>query len=194
MKPITLRPPSRKIYVLAVCLIALVANVAFGLLTSANTSGITPVQDLIGADNWRPNELIQTPDGSLVGTVAPSQSASGENGKVIRMSSSGQIAALHVFNGEDGDRPSGKLLYAPDGYLYGVATGGGVGDAGVIYKLRPDGSAFEVIHSFDNEEGRAPVAGLVAGPYGYLYGTASQGGAGFGTVFSTSANGQFTVL
>jgi hypothetical protein len=198
MKPNTLPSlPCGKIHILAVCLIVLLANVAFSLLTSANSSrkvAPAPVQsDFAGLGS---NGLIQTPDGSLFGTAGLNQAASaaGGEGEIFRVSAGGQITPIHVFTGEDGSNPSGRLLYAPDGYIYGLTTEGGTGDAGTVYRIRPDGSAFEVFHSFSGEEGRAPLGGLIAGPYGYLYGTASQGGHGYGAVFSVSATGGLAVL
>jgi uncharacterized repeat protein (TIGR03803 family) len=50
-------------------------------------------------------------------------------------------------------------------------------------------SSFEVIHTFSGNQGR-PVAGLVEGPDGLLYGTTEAGGQhGMGSVFVTDASG-----
>jgi hypothetical protein len=196
MKPTTLRPIFSKSYVLAVCVIVLLANAAFSLLTSANTSKKAPIQLPDNSAVLSASEMIQTSDGSLFGTVVSAQKGSETAGfgVIYRVTPQGQVIPLHVFDGEDGAHPSGKLLHAADGYIYGVTTEGGKEHAGTIYKIMPDGSAFEVIHSFSSEDGRAPIGGLVEGPGGYLYGTASQGGSGNGTVFSLSGNGQLVVL
>ncbi len=52
-----------------------------------------------------------------------------------------------------------------------------------------------VLHSMAGNDGTAPLAGLVAGPDGAFYGTASTGGAwGFGSVFRVTASGVVTTL
>jgi len=55
---------------------------------------------------------------------------------------------------------------------------------------------FTSLYSFDGTDGAFPLAGLVQGTNGELYGTANTGGAnGDGTVFSlTPSSGAFSVL
>ena len=67
---------------------------------------------------------------------------------------------------------------------------------GTIFRLLPDGSVFEVVHTFDalvdnesnpdkNSDGAQSVAALIDGGDGRLYGVAALGGAnGYGTVFA----------
>jgi uncharacterized repeat protein (TIGR03803 family) len=54
---------------------------------------------------------------------------------------------------------------------------------------------FKTLHSFNGTSGAYPVAGLVIGPDGNLYGTTQQGGAhGLGTVFEVESDGKFVLL
>lgn len=94
---------------------------------------------------------------------------------------------LHDFGlrDDDGAKPNSAMLVAPDGYLYGIAHGseawGGNGyEYGTLYRLQPDGSDFEVLHTFDSmENGDTPMRSLLWHE-GYLYGTTAFGGKGEG--------------
>jgi MYXO-CTERM domain-containing protein len=103
-----------------------------------------------------------------------------------------------VLKNEDGASPVGRLLEASDGYLYGTASSGGVNGRGTIFRVRMDGTGFEVVHTFTdlsgtspatNVEGANPRSGLTDGQNGLLYGVTSAGGAnGVGTLFSLDPN------
>jgi uncharacterized repeat protein (TIGR03803 family) len=58
---------------------------------------------------------------------------------------------------------------ASDGNFYGVTTGGGLYNNGVIFQMTPDG-VVTTVHSFTASEGDMPVGGLVEGQDGRLYG------------------------
>ena len=91
-----------------------------------------------------------------------------------------------LYAGTDILRPQGTPVFGADGALYGTAVGDGTADLGAVYRLDPSTTpaAFAVAHRFQGPDGQAPVAGLIAGPNGELYGTASAGGArGLGTIF-----------
>ena len=87
---------------------------------------------------------------------------------------------IHAFGtGADGSYPH-DLVYSPDGFLYGAALKGSH-DKGVVYRLRPDGTGYEVVHDFDGDDGTEP-AGLVIGSDRQLYGITRMGGPGGGGV------------
>jgi uncharacterized repeat protein (TIGR03803 family) len=57
------------------------------------------------------------------------------------------------------------------------------------------GSGLTTLHSFDNNDGAYPIAGLVLGNDSNFYGTTYYGGAfGSGAVFRVSSSGSFTAL
>ena len=100
----------------------------------------------------------------------------------------------------DGAEPNGALCVANDGVLYGTATRGGTNGQGTIFRLNPDGTGFQVLHSFQalptlfagapNEDGAYPDGALIQGPEGQLFGTASQGGpGGSGTIYALQPDG-----
>ena len=181
--------------------------------------------DPINADGARPEtELIEGSDGTLY-SVTPVGGTNG-TGVVYKLARDGSgFAVLHAFDAlipadanqdgvqdlpyknVDGMGAVAPLLLYSDGYLYGVTAEGGANGTGTIFRLRPDGSAFGVVHTFDalvdntttpdtNADGALSVAALVDGGDGRLYGVASLGGAnGYGTVFAFDpATGTYTVL
>lgn len=95
-----------------------------------------------------------------------------------------------TYNFTDGMKPMGRLLDGGDGFMYGVTRNGGDNNGGVIYRVKPDGSAFEVLHHFTTTTGRGPVVGLVRGNDGLLYGATRIGGlSGKGVVFRIHDDG-----
>src|SRR5262249_14072626 len=72
----------------------------------------------------------------------------------------------------------------------GTTLLGGVSDCGTVFRVTADGSSYAVLRSFDCVEAGYPLAGLVEGPDGQLYGTTSSGGpSNDGTVFRISKDG-----
>jgi uncharacterized repeat protein (TIGR03803 family) len=97
------------------------------------------------------------------------------------------FALLHTFTGgADGGNPIAGLTTDSAGDLFGTAPSGGKG-YGTVFELKRSGSgyAFSVLHEFaSGKDGAAPIARVVPGPLGHLYGTTSAGGiGGGGTVF-----------
>lgn len=82
---------------------------------------------------------------------------------------------LHHFSETDGERPRGTLLKF-NGYIYGVTAQGGEYGHGTIYRIKPQGGEFEVIHDFDDANGNYPNYGGVITDGRYLYGLTSRGG------------------
>ena len=95
-----------------------------------------------------------------------------------------------------GFNPRSTPIQAPDGTLYGTASGGQGSVAGTIFKVQPDGSGFTVLKWFTNSiEGATPYASLVLSGSA-LYGTTALGGSSnYGTVFKIDTSGTgYTVL
>ena len=59
---------------------------------------------------------------------------------------------------------------------------GGLNRYGLVFRIRPDGTAYEVVHKFTGADGAWPGSRLVAGADGALYGSARDGGPGEGGV------------
>jgi hypothetical protein len=101
-------------------------------------------------------------------------------------------AVLSTFAaGADGANPGGAPAIGAGGVLYGTTQGTETTGPGTVFALMPpastDGSwTRKVIYTFDGSyDGYDPIAGVVIGAGGVLYGTTYTGGYdGDGTVFS----------
>ena len=159
-----------------------------------------------GASPWA--QLILS-GSTLFGTTTAGGAAA--NGTVFSLSTNGVVfSVLHDFStldsntgtNADGALPCGGLILSGD-TLYGTASAGGSGGAGVVFSINANGGNFTTLHSFTdldplmatNADGAFPASGLVLSN-GMLYGTTFAGGYGArGTVFSIQTNGVgFVVL
>lgn len=151
------------------------------------------------SDGSRPSPLIEGTDGTFYGTTPEASTLSGPFGFIFQMTPDGTFTTLHAFTcGADGASPSGALVEAIDGNFYGTTAGLSspyCSAPATLFRLTPDGS-LTTLHQFrSSTEGTEPTASLIEGRDGRLYGTARYGGpAGGGTVFSTTTEGDVTVL
>jgi uncharacterized repeat protein (TIGR03803 family) len=158
-----------------------------------------------GGDGRGPRGLLEATNGLLYGTTHTG--GSDNVGSVFRMNKDGSsYAILHSFSSAGGDgRNPRRLVEGSDGALYGTTLTGGANlnysgfAAGTLFKINPDGSAYEVLHHFSSFEldGFYPQAGLLEGSDGAFYGTTQQGGDhyDFGTVFKVNTDGsQYSVV
>jgi uncharacterized repeat protein (TIGR03803 family) len=146
-------------------------------------------------EGYRPQgTLIRSADGAIYGTTR--EGGIDNSGIVYTLQPDGSaFTTLHGFSGCGGDgmRSSSKLLSASDGYLYGTALQGGAFEYGAIFKMRPDGSNYQLLHSFraNPEDGINPYEGLSEGADGVLYGSTRFGGGAddAGTIFKLNKDG-----
>jgi uncharacterized repeat protein (TIGR03803 family) len=96
---------------------------------------------------------------------------------------------LHTFTGgADGDHPTGQLTIDAAGNLYGTTEGNEgshcySGICGTVFELSNQGQDWllTTLHVFRGvNDGSLPIAGVVFGPDGSLYGTTFSGGGGCG--------------
>jgi uncharacterized repeat protein (TIGR03803 family) len=146
-------------------------------------------------EGYRPQgTLVRSADGAVYGTTR--EGGIDNSGIVYKLQPDGSaFTTLHDFSGCGGDgmRSSSALLAASDGYFYGTTLQGGASEYGVIFKMRPDGSNYQLLHSFraNPEDGINPYEGLSEGPDGMLYGSTRFGGGpdDAGTIFKINKDG-----
>ncbi len=113
-----------------------------------------------------------------------------------------KFTVLHTFNGPNGAQPVGGLVRDAAGNIYGSTGVGGSGNCsggtgcGTAFKLEKSGKQIW-LHEFNGKDGAIPVAGLLRGSSGNLFGTTLEGGDlncnspyGCGTVFKLDKTGQ----
>jgi uncharacterized repeat protein (TIGR03803 family) len=125
--------------------------------------------------------LIQGTDGKLYGTTK--QGGSSGKGVLFRVNIDGSnYTLLHDFVDTSGNAPTGKLLLASDGKLYGTCAEGGravtsqANFYGVLYRINTDGSNYQIIKRFSAAV-TAPQGSLVEDAVGVVYGTTLYSGA-----------------
>jgi uncharacterized repeat protein (TIGR03803 family) len=123
---------------------------------------------------WNPHAGPIEIDGHLWGTTFHG-GATRWGGTVYRVPvGGGPIEIRQSFGAATGEHPTGQLLLH-EGWIYGTLSDYGK-DAddrrGALFRLRPDGSAFEVFHRFAGGGlGGHPYDRLVPHPDGFLLGT-----------------------
>ena len=165
---------------------------------NATTDGGKPVGGLI-ADSA--NNLYGTTIWNSYLSNACLTTGSNDCGTVFQLSP-GQLdggpwieTVLYRFTGGlDGSFPTGPLARDQAGNLYGTTTqGGDANNDGTIFELSPpivpgDPWTKTTLHVFAGSDGSGPH-GLIMDGTGNLFGTASEGGCNFGTVFELSPGG-----
>jgi uncharacterized repeat protein (TIGR03803 family) len=178
--------------------LTLVGNTLYGT-TSGGTSKIFKI-NTDGSDfkvlynlSGPLSDLVMS-DGVLCGTS--------QNGNVVFAAKSDGTEFTNLFsftyddsfNGyPNGVYPVGGLELSGN-ILYGTASGGGTGFAGVIFQLNTDGTGFTLLHNFYGPDGVSPEATLVYSGT-TLFGTTYFGGdSDNGTVFSLFIPPQLTIV
>jgi uncharacterized repeat protein (TIGR03803 family) len=172
----------------------------YGLTSTGGTSGGGTVFKLIpggaesilhsfsgGSDGLSPRDggVIEGSDGNFYGMTAAGGTTN--FGIVFKVTPDGTETVVHSFAGSaanDGAYPSGSLIQANDGNLYGVTSQGGQYNSGIVFGISASGT-FKVVLSFDGGAVGNPAGGLIQTPDGNLYGVSRFGGipADQGTVF-----------
>jgi uncharacterized repeat protein (TIGR03803 family) len=118
--------------------------------------------------------------------------------KLTHMNSGWVFSSLYRFHGPDGQTPEARVVFGPDGALYGTTNAGGTEGQGVVFRLSPPARICAhvscpwtetVLHSFGASGGgvRPGNGDLVFDQAGNIYGTTFDGGSyGNGAVYEIS--------
>ena len=135
--------------------------------------------------------VMEATDGNLYGTTQLGGYSS--DGTIFKLAKSGDgFSTIKSFSASGGDGQSGYagLLVASDGALYGSTRLGGEQGAGTVFSLNPFGSSYRVLSNLAPEGAANPVAALIEGANGWLYGTSMYGGlSNRGSIFTVQTDG-----
>ena len=188
---------------------ALIALILVALSPSAHAQTFKVIHDFTGgADGSLPYAgLTIDRTGSLYGTTSAGGAAG--RGSVFRLKPSNGTWVLNTLysfdplHKEDGASPESRVVFGPDGALYGTTSYGGLANCtngcGTVYNLRPqqmvcksaqcswtDAIAYEFTGG--NDGGYPALADLIFDPLGNIYGTTGRYGAyDVGVVYELSA-------
>lgn len=152
--------------------------------------------------------LVMDRGGNLYGTTY--MGGTNDYGTVFKLSQhSGSwiLTTLHRFQGgNDGANPVGRVVFGPDGALYGTTDGGGIANNGTVFRLTPPATfcpsvqcpwTETVLYAFTGgSDGAFPQAvDLAFDSAGSIYGTTYSGGRSCrygqcGVVFKLTKSGQ----
>lgn len=149
--------------------------------------GLEPSPTSVFSANFRASALVLSLLTPLAMVITATPSAEAQT-----------FSVLHQFtNGADGGEPQAGLTMDRAGNFYGTASTGGnttgpcairnPHGCGTVFKLSRHGSDWflTTLYTFSGSDGANPLARVIIGPDGSLYGTTSAGGsADQGTVFN----------
>ena len=156
---------------------------------------------ILGPDGRNPCGLTLASDGnfygaSRLGGLSYEQGVPSGTGTIFRITPTGNLTRIHVFDGTDGSLPITGIVQGKDLSLYGVASSGGKDGwrgPGIIYKVSLSG-VYKVLHEFNITDGEYPNP-LLIGKDGNFYGTTTYGGAhSYGVIFRMDSSGAVTLL
>lgn len=150
-----------------------------------------------GYANHPTADVVADTAGNLYGTI---EFGGAGYGFVFELSPNGKgqwtYSVIYSFTGGgDGAFPQGSLTFDSAGNLYGTAVGGGdTGPSlGTVFELSPgQNGGWSLTNSYSftgNADGSAPLSGVTLDAAGNLYGTTSQGGAGYGAIYELTPSG-----
>jgi uncharacterized repeat protein (TIGR03803 family) len=134
----------------------------FDLTTSGRTPG---------------RSLMQAIDGKLYGMT--NLGGANNMGVIFEYNFVTSVFAIrmHFAGTTNGSRPSGGLMQASDGMLYGMTQLGGTYNKGTLFQFNPVNSAYVRKLDFDGTgNGLHPYGNLIQATNGYLYAMTYQGG------------------
>lgn len=203
---------------------AKVASILFALAVlltvTAQAQTLTVLHNFTGGGDGAHPVAGLTPDaaGNFYGTTyGTTQFAGTDYGNVFKLEHQGSgwiLTSLYAFQGSnDGAAPNGKVIFGPDGALYGTTifggggpcrSGTGVYGCGTVFKLTPPSTICHtttcpwtetILYRFQGgNDAQNPVSQVTFDRSGNLYGTADSGGtSGHGAVYElVHSNGNWS--
>ncbi len=185
------------------------STVSLGTIFKVNTAGtLTTVLSFSGTTAPNLGSSPQSPltlgvDGNYYGMTSAGGNVSTGFGTLYKVTPAGVQTTLVNFTGPSGANPGaspqGAMVQATDGNFYGTTNSGGVRNLGTVFRMTPAGMMTSLASFGGNNigelRGQNPIAGLVAGPGGAMYGVTNTGGIyNQGTLFRVTVDGSVTSL
>jgi uncharacterized repeat protein (TIGR03803 family) len=165
-------------------------------IVPAHAQTFAVLHNFAGSDGALPYAgLTMDRAGNLYGTAAFGGNTGGNCGasgcgtvfELKREGSGWILNPLYAFSGPDGNSPQARVVFGPDGNLYGTTTYGGTADQGTVFRLQPPPSVCKaircpwtetVLYSFrgDNDGEQPQLGDLIFDRQGNIYGTTPYGG------------------
>ncbi|PJB14130.1 MAG: hypothetical protein CO118_10240, partial [Flavobacteriales bacterium CG_4_9_14_3_um_filter_32_8] len=162
----------------------------FVLTTWQANAQYTKLLDFDGTPNGSTPSSTLISDGTfLYGTT----SVGGANnlGTIFKIMPDGtSYTTLLDFDGtSNGSEPYNGSLASDGTFFYGMTSKGGTNNAGIIYKIKPDGTGYSKLLDFVGTNGSTPYGSLLYDGT-FLYGITSSGGtSNQGTIFKIMPDG-----
>jgi len=156
------------------------ASGAIGTIFKVKTdsTGFLKLHDFMSSDGTNPYGSLVS-DGTFLYGMTNTGGANGL-GTSFKIKKDGTgFAKISDFAGPNGSSPYGDFVY--DGtYLYAPTYYGGSGTCfagcGMVLKIKPDGTGFDSVLTFNTANGKSPRGSLIYDGT-YLYGTTQVGGS-----------------
>lgn len=149
-----------------------------------NNNTYTRKVDFNGINGSYPyGSLVQASNGKLYGFTH--QTGGPSWGTLFEYDYNSNSCTMKVnFTGSNGRYPIGSLMEAANGKLYGMASGGGDFEKGVLFEYDFITNTYVKIYDFDGINGHGPYGSLMEAANGKLYGMTHFGGtADLGLIF-----------
>ncbi len=138
--------------------------------------------------------------GTLYGTTYAGGMGAGTVYRLKRSGAGWVFDPLFSFDGADGAHAKARVVFGPEGLLYGTTDEGGAHGDGTVFNLGPSPRACTtvlcswketVLYQFTGgADGAHPLYGdLLFDQAGNIYGTTYSGGTGYGTVYELTPSG-----
>ncbi len=184
----------------AVVCLSLLA-LATWLSPSAQAQSFDVIHNFTGPEGAAPQAGVTIRGGALFGTASAGGNGSGSVYELVPAGSTWTTVPIYLFSGADGSTPTARVVFGPDGHLYGTTSLGGSHNRGTVFELLPPLSACKTANCFwkridlcdfqGQPDGAIPSGGdLAFDAQGNIYGTTLKGGNGdYGAIYKLTKSG-----
>ena len=150
----------------------------FGIPTGGTSLSSQYNFEGILGQNPQYSNLIQALNGKLYGMTGAG--GANDDGVLFEYDAATDVYTRKFdFSSSSGENPLGSLIQASNGKLYGMTSGGGANNSGVLFEYDLGTNVYTKKFEFSYANGGSPFGSLTQASNGKLYGMTSQGGADY---------------